>query len=182
MKFWRPFSTVVTIVALIGVVMKLSPIPFFDSNATTLVLPTRLSQEETAKALATVINPAAVLNTPQVHRFMFDDVTSVDWLPKVPDFHPMYDIVALKTITLGFFSTSTPMEEARKIESFLKPNYSVQVIEQPDPAFPSGSVVIVLSTAFECGPSLDSAYGFGILIRKHALRIGGPRPMHASSF
>ena len=85
----------------------------------------------------------------------------------------MYEIVALKTVVLRLFSSETPPEEAQKMQYELTAQgHSCQVIEQPDPAFPPGDIVIVLSDAYQTG-----SHGFGVLIRKHALRMGGPRPV-----
>jgi hypothetical protein len=131
-------------------------------------------------ALTPVIGePAATLDTPNIHRSLMRDNTSIDWVAKPsedPANTPMYKIFALKTVVCWFES---PMEQARKMRQALEDHgHAVQIIEQPDPAFPTRSVVIVLSDVFEFTPG----YGTGVLIRKHAFFIGGQRPKLGSLF
>lgn len=107
-------------------------------------MPTRDGQEAVARALAEVVGkPFATLDTENVHRFLFGDGTSVDWLPKTPVFKPMYNLVALKTIVCYFCS---PAKQAAKFErTLVSRGHRVQIVKQPDPASPIGSVVLILS-------------------------------------
>lgn len=186
-RFWHRITATVTVIAVTVVVLKLLPVPFFDRSGTTLMMPSEVSQVATATALAEAIgNPAATLDTPHVHRFLFKDGTSVDWLAKPPAFEPMYHVVALKSIVIGFWRSffTSPYKNAERVRMRLeRMGHKVQVAQQPDPAIPQGSVVLILSSAFMTQP-LDGSrpYGIAILIRKHAFRIGGPTPQIGSPF
>ncbi|GEM_PF-5800436 len=187
---WGIFLTIVTILTFVIVLLKVLPVPFFDSNGSTLMMPTSESQRTMAMALAEVVgNPTATLDTEYAHRFLFRDGTVVDWLSRKPPFEPMYNVVALKTVVIGFFRCffTTPMKQASKLGEWLvSRGHRVQIVGQPDPAFPSGSVVLILSDAFEykCQEEdhAHSGYGAAILIRRHAFLVGGQRPQIGSPF
>lgn len=111
-KLSKVFSSVVTVLALGALILNALPVPIFEHDSTTLVMPTQESQMDTTRALASVIGPPiATLDTPYVHRILFKDGTSIDWLSLPPTFQPMYRIVALKTVVLvlsdAFQSDST---------------------------------------------------------------------------
>lgn len=189
------------LVALVAItfILRELPIPFFEENSTTLIMPTRDSQWAVAKALTEVIGkPTAILDTDNVERFLFKDGTSVDYViepiddPNNPRDDLMYNILALKTIVLDFFDFfTTPFEKAAKIANALGDRgYITQIIYQPDKAFPTGSVVLILSNAFimDCPNMMKeietskNCYGAAILIRKHAFRVGGQKPKMGSPF
>lgn len=175
-KVWRIFSSVFTIVGLVVLVLYSVPLPFFEQNSSTLMVKDRKAQIAVAKALSFAIGePIAVLNTAQVKRFLFKDGTSVDYLVvDSSQFQPMYYLTSLKSVVLPFFSGSTsPTEIARGIQGSLTADgYKVQIETRPDPAFPGGATVLILSDAFRD----ESGAGFGVIVRKHAFRVGGPRP------
>jgi hypothetical protein len=181
-KVWRIFSTTVTISGLIVFVLWALPVPFFEHASATLMLPSTKAQVTTAWALASAIGkPGVELNTPDVERYLFSDGTSVDTLPEGhPWFTPMYTVIALKTITLSIVSGKEPLELAREVAvRYEASGYKVQIVSQPDRAFADGNCVLVLSDALQwpgctCGPA--------ILIRKNALRMGGPRPTTFKGF
>lgn len=186
-RFWHRITATVTLITAVVVVLELLPAPFFDRSGTTLMMPSEVSQVATAVALAEVIGkPIATLDTPHVHRFLFKDGTIVDWLAKPPAFESMYHVVALKTVVIGFWRSflTNPYKEAERVRMRLEQmEHKVQLVQQPDPAVPQGSVVLILSSAFMTAP-LDGSqpYGSAILIRKHAFRIGGPAPQVGSPF
>ena len=169
-----------TILALILALKKWSPIPIFESNSVTLIYHSKAEQVATAKVLSTAIGfPLAELNTDNVDRFLFPDGTSVDYVKIKGRAELLYEICALKTIVLGFFSRRSPVYVAEKIAaSLINDGYKAYIIRQPDPAFPYGDIVIVLSDAFV----LDQSVGNGIIVRKHAFRMGGPRPTPFKDF
>ncbi len=185
-----PLWVLLVILALV-ILVKIVPIPFVDRSATTLVMPTLRSQVALAKSLAKVIGkPTATLDTKHVQRFLYRDGTSVDWLAEPSEFTPMYNVVALKTIVIGFFRSFfvSPLEEATKIRMRLEwEGHRVQIVDRPDHAFPPGSIVLVLSEVFvdhlsKENLNISSRYGAAILIRRHAFRVGGKRPKIGSPF
>lgn len=151
----------------------MSPLPVIEHNSATVLNPSLGSQIATAKALATALGePYAELHTDAVNRYLFKDGTSVDHvITDVPNL--MYEIAALKSVVLGHFARRTPIDVAGRISEVLEEEgYPAQVIMQPDPAFPPGELILILSDAFRTTPNA----GFGILIRRTALRIDGPIP------
>jgi hypothetical protein len=172
---WLLFSQAFTVATLIALFLYVFlPLPLFDRNGTTVMCATQDKQLATARALAAAIgNPRVELNTSHLRRFLFGDGTSVDSLVDVPRFPALYNITSLKSIVLGLFSRTSPLAVANQIVASLKESgFTTQVIEHPDPAFPSGAIVLVLSEAFQKTPDV----GFAVIIRKHALRVGGQRP------
>src|SRR3989344_3220191 len=147
---WSRFSGAFTVVGLVTLALYFAPIPFFDHNSTTLVMPNQHAHACLARALAeTIGEPTATLNTSHIRRYLFGDGTSVDFLPTPPTFKPMYQITSLKTITLGFFSGKSPIVVAEKMATLLHlSGFKIQIVTRPDPAFPKGSIVLLLSTAF----------------------------------
>lgn len=172
-RAWKWFSSALTIVSIITICLYVAPIPFFDYNNTTLVLESRQAQIAVAKALSVAVRgPTVELNTFKISRFLFKDGTSVDWL-RYSSGALMYEPNSLKSITLGFFSRQFPVNIAKNIADSLEHNgFRVQIVTRPDSSFPEGHVVLVLSNAFQD----KSGAGFGVIIRKHALRLGGPTP------
>lgn len=186
MQVWLVFSTILTIITGVVLILKALPIPFFDRSGTTLMVPTEKGRVAVAKALAIVIGkPFATLNTNHVHRFLCKDGTSIDWLARPPTFKPLYDIVELKTMVIGFWRSflTSPLQEALAIERILhsEGGYIVQIIRQPDPAVPQDRVVLILSDALMKTVG-DVRYGSAFLIRYHAFRIRGPRPKIGNPF
>jgi len=189
MKSWRIVSSAVSVLVLLyGLQMLVQSaigIPFYDQGGTTLMLDNKESQIATASALAKAIGmPGATLNTDRIERFLFSDGTSVDYLNVGPFFNPRYKIVALKQIVLPYWSFKKPIDiaEVMKQQPKLK-EWGVWVDTQPDQAFPDGDIVIVTSNAFRyVSNTADCRYGFAILIRKHALHLGGPRPVPFHGF
>lgn len=189
-RSWHRATAAVTLITVVVLVLQTLPVPFFDRGGTTLMMPSEVSQVATVVALAEVMgNPVATLDTPHVHRYLFKDGTSVDWLPKPPAFEPMYDVIALKSEVIGFWRSFfvSPSREAERVRMRLeRMGHKVQIVQQPDPAVPQGSVVIILSSAFMTSPLNGSRpFGIAILIRKHALHsiwIGGPTPQIGSPF
>ena len=179
---WLIFAQVFTVVMVVPVVMYMAPMPFFDHNSVTLMLRDRTTQVATAKALATAIGtPTATLDTSNVQRFLFQDGTSVDSLVHAPPPYnqPMYSVTSLKSVILSFWSTKSPVDVAEKIAASLRADgYKTQTIVQPDSSFPTGSIVLVLSDAFQD----NNGNGFGIIVRKHALRVGGESPKRFSDW
>ncbi len=178
-NFWIRVGVAVVIVT---VTLAMSQLPFREPNSVTLVLPSKGKQVATAKALAAVMGePDMTLNTQKLDRFIFSDGTSVDLVKFLSEQELIYDVVALKTITLGFLSFKSPIEEAKKLADRLKrEGYPAQVITRPDSAFPDGSIVLVLSDAFRA--NYNCQYGFAVLIRKNAFRVGGQRPQRFKGF
>ncbi len=161
----------------VGFFISLLPIPIFESNSTTLMCPSKQAQEATAAALAQVLGkPTGQLNTGKIDRFLFADGTSIDFLKQTesPTHWASYDIGALKTIVLPPSAGLSPQQAAQSMESVLKSKgFLIDIMQQPDPAFPAGNIVIVKSNAF-CSNQYPT--GFAILIRKKAVLIGGPTP------
>ena len=183
-RAWRIFSSVFTIaglvVPLVIVLLRVVPLPLFEQNSATLMARDVKTQVAVARALSVVIGePTAEFNTDAVHRFLFRDGTSVDYLVRVPEFKPMYPVTSLKSVVLSFFSGESPTRIAKDMrDSLRRDGYRVQIVTQPDPAFPDGSIVLVLSDVFQD----ESGAGFGIIVRKNALRVGGPQPTRFSGW
>lgn len=172
--YWLLFAQVFTVVAVAVSLLYLTPLPFFDRNSATVICSSHEAHSATARALSIAIGkPRVELNTHQLLRLLYKDGTSVDSLIQAPTFSPMYKIVALKSIVLSLFSGTPPRKVADAIADSLRDEgYDVQLISQPDVAFPDGATVIVLSEAFRTAEHA----GFGIIVRRHAFRIGGQRP------
>ncbi len=171
---WIRFCELFTLVGLIWLATRSLPLPFFDRSGATLIGVSRASQIATARALAVAIgSPLAQLDTPDVRRFLFRDGTSVDHLVHAPHFVLSYRIVALKSIVIGFFSGQRPLHVANRIcEALRNEGHDCEIIDHPDTSFAAGRAVILVSSAF-CG---DDGAGFGLIVRKHGLKMGGPRP------
>jgi len=162
-------------VGLTSLALALLFLPVLEHNSTTLMLPSEAARIATAEALSTVIGePLYELNTNHVLRFLFNDGTSVDTLVQTPPFQPLCRVVALKQVVLGFSSLRSPAKLAGAVEkSLVSRGFKTQIVLQPDPAFPQGNIVLVLSDAF----IMDQGDGcFAFIIRKNALRVGGPLP------
>ncbi|MBI3638271.1 hypothetical protein HY227_00825 [Candidatus Wolfebacteria bacterium] len=173
-KILRIFCYLFTVCGVLTLVaVKGCQIPLTESNGTTLVLADEKAQVATAKAISSAIGgPIYELDTQDVKRFLLNDGASVDWIAK-PFFTPLYSVTSLKQVNLGIFSRMSPGETADNIRrSLVGDGYEVQLITRPDPAFPDGAVILILSTAFKN----KEGSGFGIIVRKNALRVGGPRP------
>jgi hypothetical protein len=170
---WLLFSQAFTVLGLIALFLYVMPLPFFDHNSATLMCAAPEKRIATARALSAALgHPAAELNTNDAQRFLFRDGTSVDSLVHPPSFALMYRMTALKSVVLGLFSATSPVEVARDVRGSLeRDGFKVQLVTQPDSAFPDGATVLVLSDAFQ---SADDS-GFGLIVRKHALRVGGQR-------
>lgn len=166
------------IVSLLGVILLAvlynQTFPLFDKNSTTLICSSRASQIAAARALSRVIGePLMTLDTPELYRFIFKDGTSIDALVHPSETELMYNVVALKQISLGLLSFSSPMDLAMTMkQSWENDGCKVQVISQPDKASPEGNIVLVLSDALRN----EQGSGSAIIIRKHVFRIGGQRP------
>ena len=171
---WLLFSQLFTVVVLITVLLYLMPLPFFDRSSATLMCASREKRIATARAISLALGkPTVELNTLAVERFLYKDGTSVDSLVAPPNFEPLYAVTALKSVVLGFFSRREPAHLAGRIVTSLKRDgYRTQLVSCPDAAFPDGATVLLLSDAFQ---NADHS-GFGLIIRKHAFRIGGQRP------
>ncbi|MFA5954347.1 MAG: hypothetical protein WC817_02310 [Patescibacteria group bacterium] len=172
MKVLHFFTTAFTLVALLTLAVRDLPIPFFDPNGTTLICDSQESQAAVTEAIATATGrPVGTLNTVRVLRFLFKEGTSVDALDGRPEFE-WYKVIALKSIVLGLFSQEEPTDIAQAIVDSLRANdFRAEIITQPDSEIPDGSTVLVLSDAFRTGDT-----GFGIIVRRNGLRIGGPVP------
>ncbi|MBI1838908.1 MAG: hypothetical protein HYR95_01225 [Candidatus Colwellbacteria bacterium] len=174
------FSQAFTVIGLVVLALHFLPIPLFDENSVTVIAPSIRAQVATAKAFSIAIGkPAVQLNTKDVSRYIFKDGTSVDFIICSPQPTFIYNVVALKQVTLGLFSRKSPTDVAEEIENSLKNDgYAVQIVTRPDSDIPDGDVVLVLSNAFR----YDDGSGYGIIIRKHTLRIGGPNPIPFTSW
>ena len=169
---WLLFSEVFTVVGLVLLALKMLPLPIFDRNGTTLMCASKEKQVATAKRIALLIgNPIAELNTETVHRFLFKDGTSVDWLVGFPHQDMPYQVVALKSIVYGLFSKG-PMKNIPWGRLSKQDWAWFKRANPPDPAFGKEDIMLFLAEEFE---TTENA-GFGLLIRKHAFRISGPRP------
>lgn len=161
----------VAIAAMLVFLAGLAPVPFFDQSGTTLLCRDKVVQVGVAKALAATLgNPTGVLDTDEVDRYFFRDGTSVDYV-KSRRVNIPYQVVALKQIVLPFFTTRTPMGEIQRMLAGHDLG-NVQIEQQPDRAFPEGSVVLIFADSFRSA----SGSGFGVIVRKHAFRVGGPVP------
>ena len=176
MRMWGWFSSIFTILGIIVLIVRQLPLPFFDYNGTTIMFRNERAQISTAKALGAVIGkPDAELNTKEVLRILFREGTSLDVLVHPPAFNPLYEIVALKSVVLPFWSRKSADGEAEKMAKiFRQDGFRTQIIVQPDFAFPPRNVVLLLSDAL-CHDD-DLRFGSAIVIRNHALRIGGQLP------
>jgi hypothetical protein len=176
---WILFCEIFTVAGLIGLVLKkCAPLPLFDQNGVTLVCSTKEKQITTAKMLALAIgDPIAELNTHEVHRFLFRDGTSVDWLTDEKHEYLGYDVIALKSIVLGLFSSRSPLEIVSKMRA--SDGYDANICPHGDKAFPFGDILIYTSRTFMIE---HDHCGFGIIVRKHAFRIDGPRPVPFKGF
>lgn len=170
-RLWRWFASVFTVLALAVLALDFIGVPIIDRNSATVMTASLRAQVATGKALAIAIGePAAELNTADVRRFLFKDGTSVDVLPHQTTFPTMCELRGLKSIVLNLFSLQSPAKIAKKISDSLESdNFRTQVITQPDSAFPSGSVVLLLSDAFRH----DDGTCFAVIVRKHTFRVGG---------
>jgi len=171
---WLLFSQVFTIIGLGGLLLYALPVPFFDRGNATVMSASREKQIATARALENAIGiPMVELNTEDVRRFIYRDGTNVDALVRSPTFELMYHVTALKSVVLSIFSRRLPLDVATDIENSLKRDgHKAQVVLQPDTAFPNGATILVLSDAFQS----ETNSGFGLIVRKHAFRVGGQRP------
>lgn len=172
---WLVAAQAVTVVVILLAVARQLGIPFIEHSSATLLCGGEDAQYWTARALAGVLgDPPMILNTATVDRYLMRDGTSIDYVRFDADAPPVYRIAALKQIVLPLWARKTPRDIAEGVRAALADaGYGVQVISRPDPAFPEGAIILVLSDAFTDD---EDEYGFGILIRKSAFRVGGQRP------
>ena len=176
--WWLTAAQIIAVIALFRIVVTMFGIPLFETNSTTLLNETSAKQRAVRMALSTCLGkPRFTLNTDLMRRDLFRDGTSVDVLIREPLFPPPYRVTALKQVVLPFFSLRSPRgiaEDMRKV--LIGRGYRTEVVLQPDPATPSGSIVLIFSAAFVSGRG-DQCAGYGILVRQNALRMGGQRPV-----
>lgn len=177
---WLWFAQAFTVLTAFFLLAKKIGIPISESNGTTLLCNDWRRQRAVAQALEAVSERAPLtLNTSDVSRFLFSDGTSVDFLAPDASFTPPYPATALKQIVLPLLSRKAPKDVANKIATVLRgTGYTVTVISRPDSEIPGGDTVLIFSDAFQekrCGT------GFGIIVRKNALRIGGPKPKRSTA-
>ena len=175
---WLLFCEIFTVIGLVVLALRMLPLPIFDRNGTTLMCASKEKQIATAKKLALLIgNPIAELNTKTVHRFLFKDGTSVDWLVGFSHQDLPYQVVALKSVVYGLFSKG-PMENVPWGTLTKQDWLWFRKINPPDPAFGKEDVMLFLAEEFKTGDNV----GFGLLVRKHSFRIKGPRPVPFKGF
>jgi hypothetical protein len=178
-SIWLWIETVALVILVVREVLRRIPVPVFDHNSATLMCSSKNTQGLIARALSLAIGkPSVRLDTTQVDRYMFRDGTSIDYLRYDPKL--MYRVVALKSIVLPIWSRHNPEDIANKIASCLssRGGYQCQVVLTPDSAFPPGDTVLLLSGAF----AKPGSAGFGLIIRKHAFRIRGAKPVPFKNF
>jgi len=172
---WLWFSSLCTVLFLLFIAIRggaaIAKIPIIDPNGVSVFGKTKKVQIAIARAMAKVIgDPAAILNTNFLDRYLFPDGTGVDYLKEITPSSQMYTPCAVKSVVLGLFSRKSPLVLAGEMKiSLAADGFRTQIIWGADPAFPQGDIVLVLSEAF----LLEPDHGFGVIIRKHALRIGG---------
>lgn len=149
--------------------------PFFEKNSTTLLFSTKEAQVAAAKSLVPALgNPQVILDTAEVDRYIFSDGTSVDYV-KSDRIKMYYPVVALKQIVIPFWMFwKSPESMADAILNSLDPAQSTtaQIFTLPDNAFPKGKVVLLFAQPFKN----QANAGFGYIIRRHKLQIGGKPP------
>jgi len=171
---WLWVAQAIAIVSVLVFILRRLGIPVIESNSTTLMCRSEQAQKAVTQALSACLGAPMRFDTAGIARFLLRDGTSVDWIRGKLSQQAPYEIIGLKQVVLPLFSRLQPFDVAKRMGVELEAGgYPFLLLDQPDPAFPQGTLVILCSSALH---NANGNSGSAILIRKNALRMGGPRP------